>query len=103
MDPMCGEILRIDQDGNRAVETFDTSAIFERNYYSPHCSSFLFPPNRSTYQQGLIEEAKYYGIDGSDIKLLLDFGFDESDIKQMLYNLILFQTCLDTALYSGLY
>ncbi|MCM1316517.1 MAG: hypothetical protein NC244_14235, partial [Alistipes senegalensis] len=84
-----GDIIKIDNQGNISHSEFENKEDFryasfigyyddwEDNYYTQH-------------EQLLLEMCNCYGVDEDDVMLLLDYGYDASEIEDMLidYNLI---------------
>lgn len=84
-----GDIIRIDNNGIISRSEFEGKEDFiytsfmryyddwEDNYYTQH-------------EQLLMEMCNCYGVDEDDVMLLLDYGYDASEIEDMLidYNLI---------------
>lgn len=96
---VCGDILKITSNGKQYHGKFDTSNLEMWSYYSyrPY-HTFYATSRRSEYQQDLLNYAKCCGIDESDIERLLDFGYDEDTIEELLYDPALFQSCMDEML-----
>lgn len=92
----CGDILKITSTGKQYHGKFDTSNLEMWSYYSyrPY-HTFYATPRRNEYQQDLMSYAKCCGIDDADIEMLLDFGYDEDTIEELLYDPALFQSCMD--------
>ena len=84
-----GDIIKIDNQGNISHSEFENKEDFryasfigyyddwEDNYYTQH-------------EQLLLEMCNCYGVGEDDVMLLLDYGYDASEIEDMLidYNLI---------------
>ncbi|MCM1022646.1 MAG: class II glutamine amidotransferase [Prevotella sp.] len=71
----CGDILKINSDGVIDVCKFD----FCGNYYGGYfCEDEYF------YLDKLTEYARFFGIAPDDIMDLIDFGYDEFEIEEML-------------------
>ena len=85
-----GDILRINSYGNIEVEQFCYP-----DWYSDYYSYF----SGSLYDYSgiylLTEYASYFGIDENDILLLLEYGYDELEIEEMLYDTDYFHKCID--------
>ncbi len=88
----CGDILRIDRYGSIEIQQFEYSDFytgsFLYDYYSSKYSS------DSEIVDELIEYAGYFGIDPEDIIMLMDYGYDETEIEEMLYEPIEMQRCV---------
>lgn len=73
----CGDILKVNSDGIIEVRKFD----FCDNYYGNY-----FREDEYFYVDELAEYARFFGIEPEDIMDLFDFGYDESEIEEMLYS-----------------
>lgn len=89
-----GDILKIDRHGHIDVQQFNYSL------YSPDIDYFNY--YKTIYQSDdndeiideLVEYAGYFGIDADDIMMLLDYGYDELEIEDMLYEPLQMQKCI---------
>lgn len=73
----CGDILKINSDGVIDVRKFE----FRDNYYGSY-----FREDEYFYGEELSEYARFFGIEPEDIMTLIDFGYDEFEIEEMLYS-----------------
>lgn len=73
----CGDILKINSDGVINVRKFE----FHDNY----CGSYFYE-DKYLYGKELVEYARFFGIELEDIMTLIDFGYDEFEIEEMLYS-----------------
>ncbi|MBD5140935.1 MAG: hypothetical protein HDT25_05920 [Ruminococcus sp.] len=73
----CGDILKISSDGVIDVRKFE----FWDNYYGSY-----FREDEYLYGEELVEYARFFGIEPEDIMTLIDFGYDEFEIEEMLYS-----------------
>ena len=73
----CGDIMKINSDGVIDVRKFE----FRDNYYGSY-----FREDEYIYGEELIEYARFFGIEPEDIMTLIDFGYDEFEIEEMLYS-----------------
>lgn len=73
----CGDILKINPDGIIEVRKFE----FRDNFYGKY-----FCENEYLCGEELIEYARFFGIEPEDIMDLIDFGYDEFEIEEMLYS-----------------
>jgi hypothetical protein len=80
-----GDILKIDRFGTIEVQHFDYPDYFGK----PYCGYYDYD---QTALDILTEYAGYFGISPDDICLLMDYGYDEFDIEEMMYNPELLQS-----------
>ena len=73
----CGDILKISSDGVIDVQKFE----FRDNNYGSYFREDVYP-----YGEELVEYARFFGIEPEDIMTLIDFGYDEFEIEEMLYS-----------------
>lgn len=83
----CGDILRIDRYGSIEVQRFEY-----HDYY------IGFPYKESYYDESMIEMlteyAGYFGIDPEDVVTLMEYGYDEFEIEDMICNPNSFRKCI---------
>ena len=90
-----GEILKISSDGSAETQMFafrDSSCIFGSPYrygYYPYDGE-----NNEIFIDEIIEYAGYFGIAPNDIITLVEYGYDESEIEEMLYDPLRMQECI---------
>ncbi len=73
----CGDILKISSDGVIDVQKFE----FRDNNYGSYFREDVY-----LYGEELVEYARFFGIEPEDIMTLIDFGYDEFEIEEMLYS-----------------
>ncbi len=83
----CGDILKIDSDGNISQTKFDISNMLEREY---RFSSMWYRTMPQDYDDSIsIRQLKEFafsiGVEADDIDLLLDYGYTEEEIEELLY------------------
>lgn len=103
IETRCGDILKIDKDGNLTRSSFDSSDLFYGEYYYPYHRSFWyedFDGRDSEAAKQLITFANTIGISADDVDLLLDFGYDLEEIEELFYIPGAFQEALCMALGS---
>lgn len=84
-----GDILKINLYGNIEVEQFNYPDWFD-SYYS----YFGYPLYDDSGTDLLMEYASYFGVDEEDVMLLLEYGYDELEIEEMLYDPVYFEKCM---------
>ena len=77
----CGDILRIDPCGTIDVQQFEFP-----DYYGRYPYSFF---QKAVYEYSVLEMLTEYagtfGINPEDIEMLFDYGFDELEIEELMY------------------
>ena len=86
-----GDIMRIDSEGKRTVSRFDDSRITMRGYYSGFgrwCSPFYVTPPKEedSYLEEVIDFGKRMGVPETELRLLVDFGFDALELEELIYD-----------------
>lgn len=104
----CGDIIQIDLNGNLIRSKFNTARLetWRTPYQFNTQSHYLFStqlPYRSKYQQDLVNFAKYCGVSEDDVDLLLDCGYDEWEIEELLYDPPAFQACISNNIHDAPY
>ena len=75
-----GEILRIDSAGEIIREEFEPAV-----YRSKYSTWYDYDdPSYSIYEELLLTYCGCYGVDSSDVELLLEYGYDCNEIEEML-------------------
>ena len=79
-----GEILEISPDGKISRSTFESSENYYPffNHYSWDISEYF--AENDEHEEMLMEYCSMFGVDKSDIQLLLDFGYCADEIEEML-------------------
>ena len=85
----CGDILKINPYGSIEVQRFEYPDPF-RSYYSYYSPAEY---EEDTIEM-LTEYAGYFGINPEDVIMLLDYGYDEMEIEEMLYEPIVMKECI---------
>lgn len=85
----CGDILKINPYGAIEVQRFEYPDPF-RSYYSYYSPAEY---EEDTIEM-LTEYAGYFGINPEDVIMLLDYGYDEMEIEEMLYEPIVMKECI---------
>ena len=83
--PEQGEILRIDNQGQRAAATFDTSKIDWGWPFAVQPSFARYSDAQTDYIQSLRSIAEFYGYDGGYIDALLEGGCTSDEIEELIY------------------
>ena len=80
----CGDILQISLQGELIRSKFDTTSLLSREYLR----GFTWPkPYAPSYGfDDLYAYARNMGISEREIDLLMDYGLDELDIEELLYD-----------------
>ena len=93
----CGDILKISPNGMIEMQTFE----FKDRYYGMFGSSYGFSTIDSfdyeaedMYIGEIAEYASYFGIDPEDVMMLIEYGYDELEIEEMLYDPLEMQKCI---------
>lgn len=93
---MCGEILKVDSQGFQEWEEFNSSHLAVWDYPPRRYTNLLSvtkPEDRILLDE-IMDYAKSIGISPDDVTMLLEFGYDEFEIEEMLYDPLELQTCL---------
>ena len=87
IDPICGEILCIDNQGNMSGSTFNTEKLFSDLGYFHTWRVFdpLASQNNQQYLAELKATAAGYGFTADDIDDWLSQGFFVDEIEEMMY------------------
>lgn len=91
----CGDILKISPNGMIEMQTFEfKDRYFFGSYYG--CTSYTPFDYESDdiYIGEIAEYASYFGIDFEDVMMLIDYGYDELEIEEMLYDPLEMQKCI---------
>lgn len=94
-----GTITKVYPDGRLEAMKFDIFDEFDYDHYFGGYSKWDFfgdeiePPDEERIDY-LVEYASYFGIDEGDIRLLVEAGYDEFDIEEMLYDPMTMQQAL---------
>ena len=93
----CGDILKISPYGNIEVQTF----CFKDRYFGAFGSCYgniAYDPfdyeSEDIYIDEITEYAGYFGIAPEDVVMLLEYGYDELEIEEMLYDPLELQKCI---------
>jgi len=83
----CGDILHIDMQGDLKWGRFDTVNLMGNSYLGRFGSGWAHYPYQSTSDfEDLYAYARNVGVSEQEIDLLMDYGLDESDIEELLYD-----------------
>ena len=91
VDLVCGDILRIDKQGDQSLCTFDTGKLLPRMYAPWRDFEFqgttpkTTTSTEDTYLDDLKSVAIFYGLYPCDIDALLADGFTADEIEELLY------------------
>lgn len=88
----CGDILKINAHGAIELQQFDYPDPY-RNFYGYRSFADDDLYGEDTIDM-LTEYAGYFGINAEDVIMLLDYGYDEMEIEEMLYEPIVMQECI---------
>ncbi|WMJ84950.1 hypothetical protein RBH76_05905 [Oscillospiraceae bacterium MB24-C1] len=90
----CGDILQIDKQGDCHWGKFDTSHLYQAAAYSRfglrddlyNWGNLMYPTSyrEDTPLDALLSSATAMGISPDDIALLIDCGYDQCDIEDLL-------------------
>ena len=81
-----GDILEISPDGKISRSTFELKENY-RSFLSPYSwysSEYSDWWGKDEREEILMEYCCMFGVSEEDVRLLLDFGYDEDEIEQML-------------------
>lgn len=95
----CGEILRIDSDGNMCCDKFDTANILSALNWRYYLESPAYPRHADPLRD-LCYYAKSMGVSEEQVEELLMYGFDEGEIEELLYDPVMLGECLDGLRYE---
>lgn len=94
-----GDIMRIDQNGKRTVEQFDDTFLCLHEYYSfLHWTSPVNTQKKfdeDSYLEEVVNYGLSRGVPESELRLLIDAGYDAFDIEELLFDPKLLQCCLE--------
>lgn len=98
-----GDIMRIDSRGKRTVSRFDDAKLHIQNYYYGYGGLYGWhPPAKSYEADAYLNEVISYGLSRgvpeSELRLLVDAGFDALDLEELLYDPIMRETCVQEIL-----
>lgn len=85
----CGDILRINSYGAIEVQQFAYP-----DWYGDYYGFFRTPTYEESTLEMLTEYAGYFGINEEDVVMLFDYGYDELEIEEMLYEPMIMQECI---------
>lgn len=91
----CGDILKISPNGMIEMQTFEfKDRYFFGSYYG--CTSYepFDYESDDIYIGEIAEYASYFGIDPEDVMMLIEYGYDELEIEEMLYDPLEMQKCI---------
>lgn len=88
----CGDILKINAHGAIELQQFDYPDPY-RNFYGYRSFAEDDLYDEDTIDM-LTEYAGYFGINAEGVIMLLDYGYDEMEIEEMLYEPIAMQECI---------
>ncbi|WP_242836702.1 hypothetical protein [Ruminococcus flavefaciens] len=91
IDTAEGDILRIDRNGKIARTQFEPKI-----YRSKYSSWFDYDtsPYYNMHEEILLAYCGCYGVDSSDVELLLDYGYTCDEIEEMLMDQSLLREAL---------
>ncbi|HWR30382.1 MAG TPA: hypothetical protein VN631_11190 [Negativicutes bacterium] len=97
----CGDILQINKNGDCVWGKFNTEHLYQTDRFS-YFSYWDFPYGLEYETTGrdntpldiLLSSASAMGISPDDIALLLDCGYDQSDIEELLYDPMMMRECI---------
>ena len=100
-----GDIMRIDSQGNRTLSRFDDTRLYLREYdryvglweqYDPAYTA------KSREVDSYLDEVVSYGLSRgvpeSELRLLIDAGYDALDLEELLYDPALRRSCVQEVL-----
>lgn len=100
-----GDIMKIDSQGNRTTSHFNDSKLHAQHYYSYGRLYDWFVPTTSvrdceakSYLDEVVSHGLSRGIPESELRLLVDAGYDALDLEEMLHDPILRETCVQEIL-----
>lgn len=101
-----GDIMRIDSRGNRTVSRFDDAKLYVQNYYYGYGGLYNWcapPPSAHSceadaYLNEVISYGLSRGVPESELRLLVDAGYDAFDLEELLYDPIMRETCVQEIL-----
>lgn len=89
-----GDILCIDKNGNITRSKFEPKL-----YRSKYMSWYDEKPYYGLHEEMLLAYCGCYGVDSSDVELLLEFGYTCDEIEEMLMDSSLLQEALHDIKY----
>lgn len=88
----CGDILKISPNGMIEMQTFEfKDRYFFGSYYG--YASYDYESD-DIYIGEIAEYASCFGIDPEDVMMLIEYGYDEPEIEEMLYDPLEMQKCI---------
>ena len=88
----CGDILKISPNGMIEMQTFEfNDRYFFGSYYGYAPYDY---ESDDIYIGEIAEYASYFGIDPEDVMMLIEYGYDELEIEEMLYDPLEMQKCI---------
>lgn len=88
----CGDILKISPNGMIEMQTFEfKDRYFFGSYYGYDPYDY---ESNDIYIGEIAEYASYFGIDPEDVMMLIEYGYDELEIEEMLYDPLEMQKCI---------
>ncbi|MGN0607125.1 MAG: hypothetical protein ACI4JM_11440, partial [Oscillospiraceae bacterium] len=93
----CGDILRITPNGTIEIQTFNFKDRYFGTWGSCYGFSSIAPYDyeaENLFIDEITEYAGYFGIDPEDVIMLLEYGYDELEIEEMLYDPLEMQKCI---------
>ena len=92
----CGEILKLDRYGNEERASFDTARLQSRyfRWWDDWEGFAKAPPSHRTWVEELMDFAKTMGVPQEAVSLLLECGYDEEEVEELLYDPLELHACL---------
>lgn len=91
-----GDILRIDQAGNRLMSHFDASKLSLWNYYGGFgrwYNPYAFP-HEDDYLEEVVRYGLNRGVPEAEMRLLISAGYNALDLEELLYDPVLRENCV---------
>lgn len=86
VDTIEGDILLIDSSGNITKATFEPAPTYSKHSrYSGYGGWYgYYDDYLNEYEEALLAYCNCYGVDSSDVELLLEYGYTCDEIEEML-------------------
>lgn len=98
-----GDILRITPNGTIEIQTFNFTDRYFGAWGSYYGYSSIDPYEaENLFIDEITEYAGYFGIDPEDVIMLLEYGYDELEIEEMLYDPLEMQKCISEIKLCGM-
>lgn len=84
-----GDIMTIDAQGQRTVTRFDDTRLWRPRYFCDwtwHSRSVPSEPEHDDYLKAVMEYGQRHGVPESELRLLMDAGYDAFDIEQLIFD-----------------